>query len=112
MSAVTCHSLPVLIRYWCGRARPPARAKAGVYFCTRGDPSKLGSRLRGGQDNFLLCSIADSTSSLDDHFQRLGVRRVLKRLIGLKNVVQLEMVRDQLRRVELFRLNGFEQHRC
>jgi len=48
MSAVTCHSLPVLIRYWCGRARPPARAKAGVYFCTRGDPSKLGSRLRGG----------------------------------------------------------------
>lgn len=49
--------------------------------------------------------------AFDDDFERLGVRGLFESLIGLDDLVQLEMVGDQLADIDARGLHGFEQHR-
>ena len=50
-------------------------------------------------------------SDLNDDFERACLCRTAKRLIGVKDVIELEAMRDQKLGVDLVRCNSLEQHR-
>src|SRR5450830_1645229 len=51
-------------------------------------------------------------SHLNNDLERIGIGRMSKRVIGLKNLSKFEMMGNEQRRIEFFRFNDLEKHRC
>src|SRR5665213_3922433 len=96
------------------RAHWPAAALGStpvpiLYTSIRGqfDPGEPGLRwvwaILPGPALFDLC--------FDDDLKRVRLRGARKGIVCIQNLLQLEVMRDQLVRLELARLHGLEQHR-